>query len=213
MKVEFYEKDAPNTVENFTKLAKDGFYNSDFRKIVHDKIKEIGLKKNETIYGEIVGYSDQMTPLMGIYNSDDKEIKKLYGKDITFSYGCKPTDVNQFGNCFKVFIYRITLTNEDGYIIEYSWPQVKARCAELGLETVPEVMRLEFIGADDLLKKIQPYIDGPDPLDNSHPREGLVIRVEHEEMNTNLKIKGSTFCILESIRTSDDLFEDLEDIS
>lgn len=27
MKVEFYEKDAPNTVENFTKLAQQGFYN------------------------------------------------------------------------------------------------------------------------------------------------------------------------------------------
>ncbi len=27
MKVEFFEKDAPKTVENFTKLAKDGFYN------------------------------------------------------------------------------------------------------------------------------------------------------------------------------------------
>ena len=27
MVVEFYEKDAPNTVDNFVKLAKDGFYN------------------------------------------------------------------------------------------------------------------------------------------------------------------------------------------
>ncbi len=27
MNVEFYEKDAPNTVANFVKLAKDGFYN------------------------------------------------------------------------------------------------------------------------------------------------------------------------------------------
>jgi peptidyl-prolyl cis-trans isomerase B (cyclophilin B) len=27
MKVEFYEKDAPNTVANFVKLAKSGFYN------------------------------------------------------------------------------------------------------------------------------------------------------------------------------------------
>lgn len=27
MKVEFYEKDAPNTVENFVKLSKQGFYN------------------------------------------------------------------------------------------------------------------------------------------------------------------------------------------
>ena len=28
MKVEFYEDDAPKTVENFTKLAKDGYYNN-----------------------------------------------------------------------------------------------------------------------------------------------------------------------------------------
>lgn len=28
MKVEFYEKDAPKTVENFTKLASSGFYNN-----------------------------------------------------------------------------------------------------------------------------------------------------------------------------------------
>jgi len=28
MKVEFFEKDAPNTVENFTKLAKSGFYDN-----------------------------------------------------------------------------------------------------------------------------------------------------------------------------------------
>lgn len=27
LKLEFFEKDAPNTVENFTKLANDGFYN------------------------------------------------------------------------------------------------------------------------------------------------------------------------------------------
>ncbi len=28
MKVEFFEKDAPKTVENFTKLAKEGYYNN-----------------------------------------------------------------------------------------------------------------------------------------------------------------------------------------
>jgi peptidyl-prolyl cis-trans isomerase B (cyclophilin B) len=27
MKINFYEKDAPNTVDNFVKLAKDGYYN------------------------------------------------------------------------------------------------------------------------------------------------------------------------------------------
>ena len=35
MVVEFYEKDAPNTVNNFVKLAKDGFYNDlNFHRVI-----------------------------------------------------------------------------------------------------------------------------------------------------------------------------------
>lgn len=35
MKVEFYEKDAPNTVENFIKLSKSGFYNGlNFHRVI-----------------------------------------------------------------------------------------------------------------------------------------------------------------------------------
>ena len=35
MMVEFYEKDAPNTVNNFVKLAKDGFYNDlNFHRVI-----------------------------------------------------------------------------------------------------------------------------------------------------------------------------------
>lgn len=37
MKVEFYEKDAPGTVENFTKLAKDGYYDGlTFHRVIPD---------------------------------------------------------------------------------------------------------------------------------------------------------------------------------
>ncbi|WP_258104579.1 peptidylprolyl isomerase [Marinoscillum sp. MHG1-6] len=37
MKLEFYEKDAPGTVENFVKLAKDGFYDGlTFHRVIPD---------------------------------------------------------------------------------------------------------------------------------------------------------------------------------
>ncbi|ALI98165.1 peptidylprolyl isomerase [Rufibacter tibetensis] len=43
MKVEFYEKDAPKTVENFTKLAKDGFYDGlTFHRVLPDFVIQGG---------------------------------------------------------------------------------------------------------------------------------------------------------------------------
>ncbi|RAU83613.1 peptidylprolyl isomerase [Pontibacter arcticus] len=43
MKVEFYEKDAPKTVENFVKLAKDGFYDGlTFHRVIPDFVIQGG---------------------------------------------------------------------------------------------------------------------------------------------------------------------------
>ncbi len=43
MKVEFFDKDAPGTVENFTKLAKDGFYNGlTFHRVIPDFVIQGG---------------------------------------------------------------------------------------------------------------------------------------------------------------------------
>lgn len=43
MKVEFYEKDAPKTVENFIKLAKDGYYNGlTFHRVIPDFVIQGG---------------------------------------------------------------------------------------------------------------------------------------------------------------------------
>jgi peptidyl-prolyl cis-trans isomerase B (cyclophilin B) len=43
MKVEFYEKDAPKTVENFTKLAKEGFYDGlTFHRVLPDFVIQGG---------------------------------------------------------------------------------------------------------------------------------------------------------------------------
>lgn len=43
MKVEFYEKDAPNTVDNFCKLAKSGYYdNTTFHRVIPDFVIQGG---------------------------------------------------------------------------------------------------------------------------------------------------------------------------
>ncbi|MFO7671658.1 MAG: peptidylprolyl isomerase [Bacteroidales bacterium] len=43
MKVEFYEKDAPGTVDNFIKLAKDGFYDGlTFHRVIPDFVIQGG---------------------------------------------------------------------------------------------------------------------------------------------------------------------------
>ncbi len=48
MKVEFYEKDAPGTVENFVKLAKDGFYNGlTFHRVIPDFVIQGGCPKGD----------------------------------------------------------------------------------------------------------------------------------------------------------------------
>ena len=43
MKVEFYDKDAPNTVANFCKLAKDGYYDGlTFHRVIPDFVIQGG---------------------------------------------------------------------------------------------------------------------------------------------------------------------------
>ena len=43
MKVEFFEKDAPNTVDNFVKLAKSGYYNGlTFHRVIDDFVIQGG---------------------------------------------------------------------------------------------------------------------------------------------------------------------------
>ena len=52
MKVSFYEKDAPNTVANFVKLAKDGFYDGlTFHRVIPDFVIQGGCPKGTGVGG------------------------------------------------------------------------------------------------------------------------------------------------------------------
>ncbi|WP_018249229.1 peptidylprolyl isomerase [Orenia marismortui] len=48
MEIEFYEKDAPNTVDNFCKLAKDGFYDGlTFHRVIPNFVIQGGCPKGD----------------------------------------------------------------------------------------------------------------------------------------------------------------------
>ena len=190
------------------------FYGSEeFRVRVGDKMKKldgsVALNKGEVIYGEIVGYTHTGASIMGEHDASDlKEIKKLYGKRITYKYGNIP------GAC-EFYVYRIAQVNDDGESIDLPWPQVKKRCRNLGLKTVPEIYD-SFINSrnNDLISIAEDIMEGPSLLDASHLREGVVFRVESPDGNISyLKSKSFTFGVLEGyIKQSDD-YVDIEEVS
>lgn len=48
MTVQFYDEDAPNTVENFIKLSKDGFYDGlTFHRVIPDFVVQAGCPKGD----------------------------------------------------------------------------------------------------------------------------------------------------------------------
>lgn len=52
MKVKFYEKDAPNTVANFVKLSKEGFYNGlTFHRVIPDFVIQGGCPQGTGVGG------------------------------------------------------------------------------------------------------------------------------------------------------------------
>lgn len=190
-----------------------GFYGSnEFRHPWHDFFKG-KLEKGETVYYEIVGYVNEQTPIMGTCSNSklkDKELKKLYGDTMEFSYGCKPGEN-------KVYVYRMTLTNEDGYTVEYPDWLMRLRCEMMGIECVPLFETFTFTTWEDLMERVEKYYDGPDPIGKTHIREGVVVRIENRPKFTVFKHKNFTFklvsgIIADTIDTSqmtDDMLEEL----
>ena len=149
------------------------------------------LNKGETIYYEIVGYMPGTSTF----------IQKNY------DYGCKPGD-------YKIAVYRITQTNEDGVVFEHGWASMKERCKELN---VPMVEQYYFgkaydhfmlgIDSDDLtawrvgfvqeLRQMYLEKDATDNLCKKVPDEGIVLRVEAKDI-TVFKLKSERFILNES---------------
>lgn len=172
-----------------------GYYGSNaFREPYHEFFKN-KLEKGEEIFYEICGWVDSDKTIMGICDNtkfQDKSIKKQYGDKMIFSYGCYPGQ-----NC--IFVYRMTLTNEDGYTVEYPDWLMRLRCEQMGVECVPLFETFTYTTWEDLLSRVEKYYDGPDPIGKTHIREGVVVRIENRPVFKAYKHKNFVFKLVEGI--------------
>jgi flavodoxin len=185
-----------------------GFYGSDeFRKKWHDYFSG-KLRKGETVYYEIAGYTEGSTLIMGECNNkktNDPEFIKQYGEVTRFTYGCEEGQN-------RIFVYRMTITNEDGDIVEYPTELVVRRCEEMAVEFAPMFDKFIYTTENDLLERVNRYVDGNDPIGKNHIREGLVIRIDNAPYFKAYKHKNFNFKVIEGIIKDTVEIPDMEEI-
>lgn len=184
-----------------------GFYgNDEFRKKYHDFF--VGkLQKGEEVFYEISGWVNETTSIMPVCNTSltkDKEFIRMWGDKMRFTYGCEPGE-NQ------IHVYRMTMTNEDGDVVEYYPAQIKLRCEQMGVNVVPEFERFIFTTWEDLMDRVNSYLDGADPIGKNHIKEGVVVRIENRTNFAVYKHKGFYFKVLEGIAKAEAVEPDMEE--
>lgn len=190
-----------------------GFYGSNaFRKQFEDRLRG-KLLKNEEIYFEIVSYTNDGKPIMPS-GPVPKDYQNIYGKDMIFSYGC------EVGHS-EMYVYRMTMTNEDGDVIEYSPDFMRYRCEQIGVKTVPvfykgyipeeyteintqldnHIVKIaNYTTPGEWVKNLaEQFYDGPDPIGKTHVREGVVVRIINRPKFCAYKHKNFLFKMVTGI--------------
>ena len=208
-------------LENF----EGGYYGSNEFREAHSKFFEGKLNKGEEIFYEVVGFTHTGTPIMASGNNkklNDKDFVKQYGETTVFSYGCKPVvsiDCDDLQS--DIYVYRMTMTNEDGFTVEYTPDFMRYRCEQMGVKCVPvfgkaiisdDRLHLTspdgydhdyLIGDGDIgsmvIKAAEDYYDGADPIGKTHVREGVVVRIINRPKFCAYKHKNWFFKALEGI--------------
>ena len=198
-----------------------GYYGSNAFRETHSKKFEGKLWKGETVYYEVVGFTNTGTPIMGSCGNDKlgKDFVKQYGKETVFSYGCEPNPNSwvPHDHCelepkkpqSDIYVYRMTMTNEDGNTIEYDPNFMRYRCEQMGVKTVPKYTRFtldeEEIGYDnrtpgEIVRDVaERYYDDVDPIGKTHIKEGVVVRIVNRPKFTAFKHKNYSFKVLSGI--------------
>ena len=195
-----------------------GYYGSNAFRMPHSELFRGKLWKGETVYYEVVGFTDAGVPIMaecGNKKLNDKEFVKQYGQTTTFSYGCEPHPFNTKLEDNKpqsdIYVYRMTMTNEDGNVVEYTPDFMRYRCEQMGVKTVPVFWKGTIpenpasatdptIEPGEWIKNVaERFYDGPDPVGKTHIREGVVVRITNKPKFCAYKHKNWYFKALEGI--------------
>ena len=199
-----------------------GFYGDNHFREQHANFFEGKLWKGETVYYEVVGFIDSGAPIMAECANkklNDKEFVKQYGETTTFSYGCAPTSNIKVYESEPyetlpqndMYVYRMTMTNEDGDTVEYTPDFMRYRCEQMGAKTVPVFWKGDIpeypatadddtVSPGDWIKNVaEKFYDGPDPIGKTHIREGVVCRIINRPKFAAYKHKNFAFKVLEGI--------------
>ena len=207
-----------------------GYYESDDWREAMGRKFEGKLRRGEVVYYEIVGFQGPNgAPIMGSVSNakvKDKEFSKAYGPETVFAYGCDPAggyeiQTNEAGDmvtppCCEVYVYRMTMVNDDGDEVDYSPAQIKSRCEQMGVNTVQEfetfIIPLDCSDPGEyVVRKVEQYYDGPDPIGMTHIREGVVARILNRPGFAVYKHKNISFKILEGIIKDEAVAPDIEE--
>ena len=209
-----------------------GYYGDNEFREIHSKVFEGKLHKGESVYYEVVGFTTTGVPIMSSSSNaklNDKDFVKQYGDTTVFSYGCEPTgkktmygqdeegtfSIEQDAPQSDMYVYRMTMTNEDGDVVEYTPDFMRYRCEQMGVKCVPvfykgyipeyqilpdDVGSPSAIDAGEwVMKMAEDFCDGPDPIGKTHVREGVVVRIVNRPKFAAYKHKNFSFKVLEGI--------------
>ena len=221
-----------------------GYYGDNAFRETHSRVFEGKLHKGETVYYEVVGFTDNGTPIMGSSSNaklNDKEFIKQYGDTTVFSYGCSPTgektlygrdddglySITEYNKYSDMYVYRMTITNEDGDVVEYTPDFMRYRCEQMGVKCVPVFYKgyipeytilpddvgspQETDAGEYVMKIAEDFCDGPDPVGKTHVREGVVVRIVNRPKFAAYKHKNFSFKCLEGIVKSTAETPDMEE--
>lgn len=180
-----------------------------------DKLREdaaqpfIGkLHPGETVYYEVIGWDGDTTIMPGAdTNKLDKSEQEKYGPRIEYTYGLPRGQ-------FDIYVYRITISLDDGRQIDLPWESVKKRCAEMHVKHVVEVVPPFIFDGDynKLEQLVESLCDGDDIIYPKIPREGICIRADRYPTCIIVKQKGFTFRVVEGLAVDQGQL-DIEDVS
>mgnify|MGYP004637921805 CR=1 FL=1 len=186
---------------------KGGFYDDNsFRLAMAGKF-EGKLHENETAYYEIVSWTGTNGDPIMAPGKVPPEYQQQYGTTMYFTYGCdKNGTFDSDPPCCDIYVYRMTMVNDNGDVVEYSPAQIKYRCEQMGIKTVPEfetfIIPSDVNPGEYVMRKVEQYYDGPDPIGKTHIREGVVARILNRNNFAAYKHKNYLFKYVSGIAAS-----------
>ena len=198
----------------------NSFYGSNSFREKHHNAFVGKLNKGETVYYEVVGFTDNDAPIMSSADNNKvgKDFVKIYGSQTVFSYGCSidgtktlhgVDDQGVFSIVEELpksdlYVYRMTMTNEDGFTVEYTPDFMRYRCEQMGVKSVMVFDKFTIpaknpFPGEYVMTRAEKYCDGPDPVGKTHTREGVVVRILNRPKFSAFKLKCWNFKLLEGL--------------